>query len=460
MPDDRHENTISPAAAANLEVSQLTTDVAAVLGTLLTFEGAGRAAAQLHRRGVRSGLHVTGDRVSCPWCEKTFPSLIEGRIPFHKILFMSDTMECRGSKQLVAENGGRILQMSEVPGHVEDDPAVLVRPGPEQQDFVEVDPDGTRTPIRLTANALTVFLRNGWTRGPGNELHAPPDGVRAVPGPIPERKLPEGVYNVIHFVQLLDLGAAGAGNPDWRTRISDGRGGVRQLTTADLKAVLAEIPDVAPRYPTIWAYEQACRTIRERDARIDDALTVLEQRPPDPDDQLKVIRDAHETLRLRMPRVEPATPEQLSEVARALELAEQQDTGWIPVESLKMLANEVRHLRTLGDTLAADFDAVVLTDSVGDIVPCGTCSAAEPPVTVPAVGRSGRGWPRCAPHLVEDALEDAGLEKDTKRCPSCHHLASSHYEDGSGCSVTIRDVGMGHDNHCPCTYDARSVYRG
>jgi len=308
--------------------------------------------------------------------------------------------------------------------------------------------------------------------------------TRQVPGPIPERKLPEGVYNVIHFVQLLDFGAAGAGNPDWRTQISDGRGGYRQLTTADLKAALAEIPDVAPRYPTIWAYEQACRTIRERDERIADALTVLEQRPPDPEDCIKVIRDAHETLRLRMPRTEPATPEQLSEVTRALDLVTESnpDTGieaWATAAAT--LAAEVLHLRVLGDTMAGDIteaqgeisrlrrvvdqqgdlaDTLFLDPDTGLLVQCGSCSALEPPVNKAAVGRSARGWPRCAQHLVEDALDDAGLEKDVQRCSSCSHLASAHYEDGSGCSVTIRDVGLGADNHCPCTFDARNVHRG
>jgi len=354
----------------------------------------------------------------CPWCEWSFDALVDGRIPFHKRSFMTDWMECQGSRHLAEENGGVVIP------------------------------------------------------------------ARSVPGPIPERKLPEGVYNVIHFVQLLDLGAAGAGNPDWRTQISDGRGGHRQLTTADLHAVLAEIPDVAPRYPTIWAYEQACRTIRERDRRIEDALTVLEQRPPDPEDCIKVIRDAHETLKLRMPRTLPATPEQLTEVARALEACETDDDAelggtWSTVA--RTLAAEVLHLRTLGDTLAGDIteaqgeisrlrrvvdqqgdlaDTLFLDPDTGLLVQCGSCSALEPPVNKAAVGRSARGWPRCAQHLVEDALDDAGLEKDVQRCSSCSHLASAHYEDGSGCSVTIRDVGLGADNHCPCTFDARSVHRG
>jgi hypothetical protein len=291
-----------------------------------------------------------------------------------------------------------------------------------------------------------------------------------VPGPIPERKLPEGVYNVIHFVQLLDLGRTGAGARNWATHIADGRGGDRRITDEDLRAVLAEIPDVAPRYPTIWAYEQACRTIRERDERIERALELLgkfftKTRPigPDPDDVMAL----KQTLRLRMPRTLPASEKYTSEVTRALELITSTNTtnDPVPLEALvkasQILAAEVEHLWTLGDTLDADLTAVVVTDETGDIVPCGTCSALEPPVSKPAVGRSERGWPRCAQHLVADALDDADKAyTPPARCPSCHHLSSSHYEDGSGCSVTIRDVGLGADNHCPCSFDARSVHRG
>lgn len=154
-------------------------------------------------------------------------------------------------------------------------------------------------------------------------------------------------------------------------------------------------------------------------------------------------------------------PEQLSEVTRALELVENHEPGDLE-HAAALLAAEVRHLRTLGDTLAADLDQAHLdlqTIAVADtglLEQCGTCSAQEPPVKRIAVGRSGRGWPRCAVHLVEDALDDAGLEKTVKRCSSCSHLASAHYEDGSGCKVTIRDVSIGADDHCPCTFDARA----
>jgi len=169
-------------------------------------------------------------------------------------------------------------------------------------------------------------------------------------------------------------------------------------------------------------------------------------------------------LQLRMPRTEPATPEQLSEVTRALELAEQDVLepvpAWTWVHAGRALAKEVQRLRHIVDQQGDLADAVFTDPDTGLLIPCGTCSALEPPVQKPAVGRSGRGWPRCAVHLVEDALDDAGLEKDVQRCPSCSHLASAHYDDGSGCSVTIRDVGLGAGNHCPCTFDARSVHRG
>lgn len=323
-------------------------------------------------------------------------------------------------------------QMSEAPGHVE---------------CPRCRPD---SPCRYHAGsrARLVSARDG------AELQ--------VPHPIPERKLPEGVYNVIHFVHQARAHNWSAGD-----RVSAFVGVPeqgRQIMLGDLEAVLAEIPDVAPRYPTIWAYEQACRTIRERDARIADALTVLEQRPPDPEDLIKVIRDAHETLRLRMPRIEPATEAEKSEVARALEAVTDPN---VPVPSehwptvAGVLAAEVEHLRTLGETLAEDFDAVVVADpDTGEVAPCGTCSALEPPVRKPAVGRTTAGWPRCAQHLVQDELVAGGYSADVKTCPSCHHLASSHCEDGSGCSVTIRDHGISADSHCPCTFDARSAHRG
>jgi hypothetical protein len=442
-----------------LEQLQLTEDLVAICGSVYTRAGVRLVAEQLYDRGVRSRLHAprrTEDRIHftsdpetgrfrilepgeyelvmeldkpdvelrpidaapvrvsevgfyrlvkraelvqtqlmpmrCPWCEWSFDALVDGRIPWHKRSFMTDWMECHGSRERVAENGGIVLQMSEVPGHA----------------------------------------------------------TRQVPGPIPERKLPDGVQRVIQFAEHA--------SPDPDSLVV--------LRSEDLKATIAEIPDVAPRYPTIWAYEQACRTIRERDDRIEKALERLSKfftktRPigPDPDD----IAAVESTLRLRMPRIEPATPEQLSEVARAFELVQGADPdvsleGWAAAATT--LRDEVLRLAEQLGERDGDLRDVVVLDEGGQPVPCGTCSALEPPVTKLAVDRTTAGWPRCVQHLVQDELVAAGYRADVKTCPSCHHLASSHFENGSGCSVTIRDVGLGADGHCPCTFDARSVHRG
>lgn len=277
--------------------------------------------------------------------------------------------------------------------------------------------------------------------------------------------LPEAVQRVIRLVAVLHQHGWESGHDVFTFHGTPGGG--TKVSLADLEATLAEIPDVSPRYPTIWAYEQACRTIRERDDRITRALELAEQDIPGPavDEADHVLGEVARVLRLRMPRVEPATPEQLSEVTRALEMADQSNPD-APIEAwvsaTVVLAAEIRRIRE--SVALAEIEAMrklvtsvtVVRDETGAFVPCGTCSTLTPPRVTFAVGRSERGWPRCAPHLVEDALEDAGHEKDTKRCSSCFHLASSHYEDGSGCSTTIRDVGMGVDSHCPCTFDARS----
>jgi hypothetical protein len=310
--------------------------------------------------------------------------------------------------------------------------------------------------LRRTAGLRPVLTRMSEVPGhvePRRRLVSARDGAELQ---VPDQSLPEGVQRVIQFAEH-----AGS-DPD----------SLVVLRVADLRATLAEIPDVTPRYPTIWAYEQACRSIRERDERIASALAKLDDWfigtwAPTPEH----VDQVRQALRLRMPRTEPATETEKSEVARAFEACDTDDDAnvgdsWSTVartlrdEALR-LAAEVEHLRTLGETLAEDFDSVVVADpDTGEVVPCGTCSALEPPVTKPAVGRTTAGWPRCAQHLVQDELVAAGYSADVKTCPSCHHLASSHFEDGSGCSVTIRDVGLGADSNCPCTFDARSVHRG
>lgn len=277
-------------------------------------------------------LYAPGDRIEkdvpesfeCPHCGQRFTALENGtdgkpRIPFHKVLFMTDTMECPGSRERLEKD-------------------------------------------------------------------------------VPDRELPEGVQRVIQFVQLADAVT------DWHVHLS-GHGQRRTLTREDLKAVLAEIPDAAPRYPTIWAYEQACRTIRERDARIEKALELLEHVHIG-GTAVTVLDEIRWALRLRTPRAEPATEAVKSEVARALEIAAARDEHMVAIpnrdwiSATRALAAEVEHLRTLGDTLAADID-------------------------------------------------------EQPRCPRCEHLVNQHHEDG--CWFTVSNGTEGEALNCPCTFDARGA---
>lgn len=259
----------------------------------------------------------------CPHCGQRFAALENGpddeqRIPFHKVSFMTDWMECQGSRERV------------VPG---------------------------------------------------------------IPNPITDRPLPEAVQRVIHFTAVLKSHGWTTGHDAFSVLGAS-------LSLADLEATLAEIPDVAPRYPTIWAYEQACRTIRERDARIEKALGILASAPIETQEQVgDLINAVVQALRLRMPCTKPATEEEKSDVARAFEACDTDDDA-----------------------------------EVGD------------------------AWASVARVLRDEALRIAGemeqLAKTEARCSSCSHLVSSHYKDGSGCAVTVCVVGPGSDSNCPCTLDA------
>lgn len=277
-----------------LELTQLVADLKAVFGS--HWFGASvldLIAEKLYDRGVRSKLHV----------------------------------------QWLAEFAGTWLP-------VVSDPATG---GAKSFGFLRVLGDGAGVDVVLALD--TKLVPSGFA-----QMSEVPGHVDQAPA-VPERSLPEGVQRVIQFVRHRR--ASGLG--ELVASITEfGSSSTKTLQLADLEVVLAEIPDVAEagaaRYPTIWAYEQACRTIRERDARIEKALELADRVEEQLGDEVPgSLDELRMTLRLRMPR------------------------------------------------------------------------------TVP-------------------------------RCPSCEHLVSSHYEDGSGCDVTIRDVGMGADNHCPCTFNARSEH--
>jgi len=467
-----------------LELTQLVADLKPVFSmALYTDEGLARIAEQLYARGIRSRLHApvqTGDRVHFTWDPEqegflvTEPGVYElvmeatdvpaiepfPTFPHAELPRMLHRLVKKASLQSPGNEG---LRPGAAPARLREHVGaqILVRTDPDSvytgEAWGKITPTSYGVAVTLDPNARIV-PQLPMSEVPG---HTQPVIAPGVPNPIPDRPLPDGVYNVIHFVAALKEQNVHREVVLMRPREASDYG----VSIADLEATLAEIPDVAPRYPTIWAYEQACRTIRERDERIERALEKLDRWftgkwAPSPDD-VDAVRTA---LRLRMPRTEPATPEQLSEVTRALELADARDEHTVVpardwISATRVLAAEVRRLRHIVDQQGDLADAVFTDPDTGLLVPCGTCSALEPPVQKPAVGRSGRGWPRCAVHLVEDALDDAGLEKDVQRCPSCSHLASAHYEDGSGCAVTIRDTFNEEDPHCPCTFDARSVHR-
>lgn len=395
-----------------LELTQLIADLKTVVSPVLyTDEGFARVAEALYDRGVRSRLHA-------PYRDS------------ERLIHFTWDPSFEGFE--ITEPGIYELRMEavDVPG-------------------IEPFPTFPRAELPRMLHRLVKKAGVRPVLPPATAFPAP-----GVPSPIPERPLPDGVYNVIHFLQFLEPVV------DWKTTAHDGRGHRRTLTREDLKAVLAEIPDVAPRYPTIWAYEQACRTIRERDERLQRVLDLLDEVPTTTEEVVEKLNAIRHAAVLRMPRTEPATLEQLSEVARAFEACATDDAdaeiggSWSTI-ARTMRDEALRLSEQLGER-DCDLRSVVICDEGGQPAMCGTCSALEPPVERFAVGRSGRGWPRCAQHLVEDALDDAGLEKTVKRCSSCSHLASAHYEDGSGCKVTIRDVSLGADGHCPCTFDART----
>jgi hypothetical protein len=308
---------------------------------------------------------------------------------------------------------------------------------------VRTDPDtgfvgeamGTITP---TSSGVEVTLSPVARIVPIPQMSEAPGHVQT------DRVLPEAVHRVM---RLVSVALATGVNRDAGLVILNGETAV---SLGDLEAVLAEIPDADPRYPTMWAYEQACRTIRERDDRIKRALKLAEQEISGPavDEADYVLNEVAQVLRYRMP-VEPATPEQLSEVTRALELVRLAHpntpvAAW--VDAAVTLANEVEHLRVLGDTLAADVDR---------LLPWEQRAIAAMQVAEDAAARDGEvksnELDAFAKRVIDAVLDGAS----PVLCPSCHHLTSSHYEDGSGCSTTIRDVGLGADPHCPCTFDAR-----
>lgn len=420
-PDDRHEDAMTPTdnPFKALELTQLVADLKIVVSPVLyTDEGFARVAEALYDRGVRSRLHAPyrdGERlVHFTWdpelegFEITEPGVYELRMEAADVPDIEPFPTFPRAElprmlyRLVKKVGVRpvLQQMSEVPGHVQPSSEVTFR-------RAETLPAAVQRVIRFVAAYNRVY----------------------VPAPV--------------LVQLPEA----------------------ELSLRDLEATLAEIPDVAEgqgaRYPTIWAYEQACRTIRERDVRIEKALEIAakEYSTPQVGEADYRLGQIVNVLELRMPRLEPATEQERSEVARAFEACDTDDDAevgdaWSGIA--RTLRDEALRLADVIGDQQDDLTSVVLTDAAGELVPCGTCSAFEPPIHTLAVGKSGRGWPRCAQHLVEDALDDAGLEKTVKRCSSCSHLASAHCEDGSGCNVTIRDVTDGHDNHCPCTFDARA----
>lgn len=398
-----------------LEQLQLTEDLSVAIGNLVTRAGARLAAEQLYERGVRSRLHAprhTGERVhftsdpetghftiSEPGVYELIMELDKPDVGLHPIDGAPVRPSEVGFYRLVQK--AQLEQMNEVPGHITAGRRLVsARDGHEISDSqlfacphcgqrftaLENGPDGEQ---RIPLHKVLFMSDTMECRG-SRERVAP-----GVPNPVPNRPLPEAVQRVIHFTAVLKSHGWTTGHDAFSVLGA-------LLTLADLEATLAEIPDVAPRYPTIWAYEQACRTIRERDARIEKALELMGQFEGDMDgeDLQQAVHDVEMTLRLPMPRIEPATDEEKSDVARAFEACDVEND-----------------------------------ENVGH-------------------------WPTVARVLRDEALRIAGemeqLAKTEARCSSCSHLVSSHYKDGSGCAVTVCVVGPGSDSNCPCTLDAWS----
>jgi hypothetical protein len=415
-----------------LEQLQLTEDLVTICGSVYTRAGARLVAEQLYACGVRSRLAFAG---VCGRCtaegQGERPAVGESPRGWPRC---ASCLYNDGHDDAMAgwhgEVGGQPKpeQMSEVPGHVQSLARTRMREFVGAEILVREDPDWGRASeiakIRWDGIAAYVVLRpevslvppqakcrRCTAAGGACRYHAvrEPAAAPGVPNPVPDRPLPEGVQRVMQFVHQLQVSGW---KPADRVFIFAGvPGRASNVKLIDLQAILAEIPDAAPRYPTIWAYEQACRTIRERDARIEKALELADRVEEQLGDEVPgSLDELRMALRLRMPRTVPATDEEKSDVARAFEACDTDDDAeiggsWSTVartlrdEALR-LAGEVEHLRTLGDAVAAE------------------------------------------------------VPEPEPRCPSCEHRTSSHHEDG--CWFTVRNGTEGEILNCPCTFNARA----